>query len=174
MTFIDTLSGAWPAIDSRPIGQIEQEIVDELEFHVEMRTRENVLQGMSHDAARNAALTRFGNVAKIQQKCRHTLLGERIMWQRIQMALSIVLLAAVALLAAQLYSGQRANQAALADITASLKQLVQPPTSSIAPFAAAPSIGATPNNWSADRPFVAETVPKCGNSAVDPCSPKFA
>ena len=57
------------------------------------------------------------------------------MWQRIQMALSIVLLAAVALLAAQLYSGQRANEVALADITSTLKQLTQSPATGDAPAA---------------------------------------
>src|SRR5207248_10233394 len=125
MTLIRAVSIRLPVIDSRSVGDIEQEIVDELNFHVAMRTLDNTRRGFSPEVARDAALTQFGDFATIHQKCRRTLLGERIMWQRVQMAFSIVLLAAVALLAAQLYSGQRANQAALADFTSSLKQLAQ-------------------------------------------------
>lgn len=126
MSFIETLSACLPAIDARPIGQIEQEIVDELEFHIAMRTEENMTQGMSPEAARAAALDQFGNFAAVQRKCRLALLGARIMWQRIQLGLSFVLVAAVAVLALQLYSGQRANRAAIDDITSALKQLAPP------------------------------------------------
>jgi Bacterial Ig-like domain len=168
MTLIRTLSVRLPAIDPRSIGDIEQEIVDELDFHVAMRTQENTRRGMPLDAARDAALSQFGDFATIHQKCRRTLLGARIMWQRIQMVISIVLLAAVALLAAQLYSGQRANQAALADITSTLKQLTQPPANSESPSARLSSSRSVPNNWSADRPTVVETIPKNGDTSVDP------
>lgn len=167
MTPIRVLDACLPPIDSRSIGQIEQEIVDELDFHLAMRAEENTRHGMSPDAARDAALMQFGDVAKIQQRCRRALLGERIMWQRVQTALSILLLVAVALLAAQLYSGQRANQAALADITNSLKQLKQPLGTE--PLANPSSVTRpTPNHWSADRPVVVETIPKSGDTAVDP------
>jgi hypothetical protein len=127
MTFINTLSAHLPAIDSRPISQIEQEIADELDFHITMRTEENMTHGMSPDAARAAALAQFGDIAAVQQKCRRALLGARIMWQRIQMALSIVLLAAVVLLAVQFFNSQRANQAAIDDIASALKQLAPVP-----------------------------------------------
>jgi hypothetical protein len=123
MTLIESLSAYLPAIDLRPISQIEQEIVDELEFHIAMRTEENMNQGMSPAAARAAALTQFGDFAAVHQKCRRALLGARIMSQRIQMALSLVLLAAVMLLAVQLFTSQRANQAAIDDIASALRQL---------------------------------------------------
>ena len=67
MTFIRTLSARLPAIDSRSIGEIEQEIVDELDFHVAMRTEENIRRGMSAHAARDAAFTQFGDFATIRQ-----------------------------------------------------------------------------------------------------------
>lgn len=132
MAFINTLSQHLPAIDSRPIGQIEQEIFDELDFHIAMRTEENMSQGMSAEAARSAALARFGDFAAVRQRCRRALMGERIMWQRIQLGLSVVLLGAVVLLAVQLYSGQRANRAAIDDITSALKQLTPPAASAAA------------------------------------------
>lgn len=127
MSLKDTLSAALPVIDSRSISQVEQEIVDELDFHIAMRMEENMSQGMSPDVARSAALTQFGDLAVVQQQCRRALLGARIMWQRIQLALLFVLMAAVVVLALQMYAGQQANQAAIADITTALKQIGQPP-----------------------------------------------
>ena len=120
MAPIRSLSARLPAIDSRPTPQIEQEIVDELDFHIAMRTEENMSRGMLPDAAQSAALAQFGDFAAVHQKCRRALLGARIMWQRIQMGLSIVLLGAVVLLAVQLYNGQRANRESIDDIASAL------------------------------------------------------
>ena len=59
--------------DSRPIGEkIEQEIPDELEFHVEMRTLDNVTAGMPAAEARQDAMRRFGNFDRIYRVCRQT------------------------------------------------------------------------------------------------------
>ena len=110
-------------IDPRSTAEIDQEILDELDFHIAMRTEENISQGMPADAARQAALAQFGDFSTVYKNCRRALLGARIMWQRIQIVLSVVLLGAVVLLAVQLYTGQRANQAAIDDITSALKQL---------------------------------------------------
>ncbi len=126
MGILDSLGARLPAIDSRPISQVDQEIFDELEFHIAMRTEENMNLGMTADAARSAALVRFGDFAAVQQRCRRALLGERIMWQRIQMGLSVVLLGAVAVLAVQLYNGQRANRESIDDIASALKRLTPP------------------------------------------------
>src|SRR3989337_1921818 len=126
MSVVPTSVGL-PAVDSRSVGEIEGEIFAELEFHIEMRTLENARSGMSREAAREAALIQFGDFAKIQRECRRALLGGRIMWQRLQTVVSLVLLVAVGLLAIQVYSAQRANQAALAEITSALKQLSDKP-----------------------------------------------
>ncbi|HEX5470326.1 MAG TPA: permease prefix domain 1-containing protein [Lacipirellulaceae bacterium] len=127
MSLSRTILDAWPTIESRSIAQIEREIIDELEFHIAMRTEENMSHGMSPDAARAAAIAKFGDFAAVQRRCRLALLGARIMWQRIQMILSVVLLGAVVLLAFQFYNGQRANQAAIDDITSALKQFAPVP-----------------------------------------------
>src|SRR4051794_24793483 len=132
MTRIRTLTAKLPSIDSRSIGEIEQEIDDELDFHIAMRTEENMRRGISAAEARIGALTSFGDLEKIRQQCRRTLMGERMMWQRIQMVLSIVLLIAFAVLAAQVYSGQRDNQESLARISNSLRQLAERPANTIA------------------------------------------
>ena len=48
----------------------EREIDDELLFHIEMRTQENVASGMTHGAAREDAVRRFGDLAQIRAACR--------------------------------------------------------------------------------------------------------
>jgi len=49
---------------------VEREVDSELAFHLEMRIRELVEQGMTLDDARATALTRFGDVDRITEACR--------------------------------------------------------------------------------------------------------
>jgi putative ABC transport system permease protein len=48
---------------------LDQEVDDELTFHIEMRTRELVAKGMDPEAARAAALRRLGDVGKVKRAC---------------------------------------------------------------------------------------------------------
>jgi putative ABC transport system permease protein len=48
---------------------VEQEIDEEIAFHVEMRTRELIAQGVDPAAARTAAIGRFGDVARLRRTC---------------------------------------------------------------------------------------------------------
>ncbi len=50
--------------------KIEDEVSDELAFHLEMRVRELVERGMAPEAARAEALRRFGNLAGVADACR--------------------------------------------------------------------------------------------------------
>jgi len=50
--------------------KLDRDLADELKFHVEMRTRENIAAGMSPEEARYAALRQFGNVASLQDQTR--------------------------------------------------------------------------------------------------------
>jgi predicted permease len=50
--------------------QLDRDLADELRFHVEMRTRENVAAGMSPEEARETALRQFGNVGSLQEQTR--------------------------------------------------------------------------------------------------------
>jgi predicted permease len=54
---------------------VEREVDSELAFHLEMRVRELVEQGMTPDDARAAALERFGDLDRITEACRD--LGRR-------------------------------------------------------------------------------------------------
>ncbi len=49
-------------------GRMEGELDDELAFHVERETEENVRRGMGLEEARRAALLRFGGVAKAREE----------------------------------------------------------------------------------------------------------
>lgn len=49
---------------------VKQEIDDELEFHMEQRTAENIAAGMSPEEAARAARRRFGNVQSVREECR--------------------------------------------------------------------------------------------------------
>ncbi|HEY6829807.1 MAG TPA: ABC transporter permease [Gemmatimonadaceae bacterium] len=55
----------------------ETEVDDELRFHVEERIRSYVASGMSHEAARNAALERFGDIAAVREACARMLAEDR-------------------------------------------------------------------------------------------------
>ena len=48
---------------------VDQEVDEELAFHVEMRTRELVERGMDPAAARRLALERLGDVARLKRTC---------------------------------------------------------------------------------------------------------
>ncbi len=48
----------------------EQEMDDELRFHLERQIEQNVAHGMSEGEARYAALRQFGNVGEIKEECR--------------------------------------------------------------------------------------------------------
>jgi putative ABC transport system permease protein len=50
--------------------QTDDEVAEELHFHIEMRERENIAAGMTPDEAREDARRRFGNFEQLKQTCR--------------------------------------------------------------------------------------------------------
>src|SRR5262245_41878996 len=48
---------------------LDQEVDEELAFHLEMRTRELVERGMDPSAARDEALRRIGNLSRVRRTC---------------------------------------------------------------------------------------------------------
>jgi hypothetical protein len=54
----------------RTAHELEQELDDELQFHIEMQTEQNIGSGMAPRAARTAALRRFGGIEQIKEQCR--------------------------------------------------------------------------------------------------------
>jgi predicted permease len=60
----------------------EQEVDEELRFHLEQRTREYIASGMSPDAAREAAGRRFGDAARVREACASVLVAHRAAEER--------------------------------------------------------------------------------------------
>jgi hypothetical protein len=163
MSKLESLAARLASADERSVAEIEQEIVDELEFHIAMRTEENVRNGSLPDDARRQAINRFGNFEQIRRTCRRALLGERIVLQRIQTVLTAMLLLGVLALAYQMRVWQQAaravqegNNAALSELAAAVRELK------------APASPRRPANWLADRPHVVETSPVHNAKDVDP------
>src|SRR4051812_44249316 len=64
----------------------ERDMDEELRFHLEMQTAENVAAGMSPEEARQAALRAFGGVEQIKEDCRDVR-GTRViewLWQDVR------------------------------------------------------------------------------------------
>jgi ABC-type antimicrobial peptide transport system permease subunit len=50
--------------------QLDQELADELRFHLEKQIEQNIAAGMSAEEARYAALRKFGGVEQVKEECR--------------------------------------------------------------------------------------------------------
>ncbi len=118
----------------RSEAEIEAEIADEIEFHLEQRTRELVAAGMGEAEARTEAERRFGSLERVRQGCRWIQLGERIMLQRIQVVLNLVLVTAVVVLGWSFWSSNKSMQEELHRMSA----LLTPHAAELAPREAAP------------------------------------
>jgi predicted permease len=68
MTFLRTIWRRLGALGKRPA--VKREIDEELRFHVEQRTAENIAAGMTTEEAARAARKRFGNFQSVREECR--------------------------------------------------------------------------------------------------------
>jgi hypothetical protein len=111
----------WFEWAERSEAEIEAEIADELEFHLEQRTRELVEAGLGVAEARSEAERRFGSVERVRKDCRWVQLGERIMLQRIQVGLNVVLVVAVGALGMSYWQSNRVMRDQLQKLSALLE-----------------------------------------------------
>ncbi|HKE01625.1 MAG TPA: permease prefix domain 1-containing protein [Planctomycetota bacterium] len=166
MSFLRTLGLPLRPSDPRTVREVDDEIHDELEFHLAMRVRDNVAAGMSEDDARRDAERRFGDVDVVRRECRKTQLGDRLMVQRLSLVLMLVVLAAVVALAAQTWSAQRASEDSLMAMRADLARL----TDALKPSASPPSgvvrIGDDLVEYASDG-----TPGTASRRAIPPCDP---
>ncbi len=148
--------------DPRPVAEIDSEILEELRFHIALRTEDNIAAGMAPDVARHDALHRFGDFERVRRACRRIRVGERIMLQRVQILLTTVLLGAVVYLLVAHYNSQRAQQATLAKMTETLERLAVVRSGENAPLETelAAKVAAAP-------PVVVKTVPESGAVKTD-------
>ena len=71
---------------------VKREIDEELRFHIEQRTAENIAAGMSPEEAAREARKRFGNVQSVREECREVRgasFGEAI-WQDVRFGLRML------------------------------------------------------------------------------------
>ncbi|HYD02546.1 MAG TPA: permease prefix domain 1-containing protein [Phycisphaerales bacterium] len=127
-------------IDERPLEQIDRDIDDELAAHLSQLEHDLVLEGLSPDAARAEALTRFGNPQTHKRRCRDVALQERRMKTYAQMIVTVgcgLLLGAVT--TAVWFSQQSAN-AALVSMNTRMEEMSRALNSRApAPIAADPT-----------------------------------
>src|ERR1700733_6310401 len=50
--------------------KLDRDMAEEMRFHLNQRTTDNAADGVPADEARHAALRKFGNVARIQERAR--------------------------------------------------------------------------------------------------------
>jgi predicted permease len=50
--------------------RVERDMEDEIRFHIQMRTKQYIEQGLTPEAAARAAAQRFGNISRIKESCR--------------------------------------------------------------------------------------------------------
>ncbi len=138
MDLLQTMREHLPTLDLRPLPELEAEIHEELEFHLEMRFLDNMAAGMSPDDARRNARQRFGDFEQNRQACRKITLGARIMLSRIQAILLVVLLGAVIHLGMRFYQMQAANERQLKTLTDTIERLQAAQIRSTTPVATIP------------------------------------
>src|SRR5207302_2437057 len=68
MRWVDKLQMRLRSLLRRP--RVEQELDDELRFHLEQQVEENLAAGMSPEEARYAARRSIGGVAQMKEECR--------------------------------------------------------------------------------------------------------
>jgi len=112
-----------PPPDSRSESEIEADIADEILFHLRESAREFREAGETEEAARALAKEQFGNVEGYKRQMKRIALKERIMLQRINLALMIIVILVVGAVSVQVFTTQRYNTLALQAITAKLADM---------------------------------------------------
>lgn len=125
--------GDW---DPRTPQEVDREVQDELSFHLEMIEAELREQGMNADAAASEARRRFGDVERYRRECRDVALKERIMIQRINLFLLVIVAAALGVSAWQSWAGQQRTAQAVDAMNQRLEAVAAKLGQSSAPDAA--------------------------------------
>ena len=87
----------WPG-DSRPPQEIDDEIAEELRLHLDLLAEEYEQRGMTPEDAKWEAEQRFGDLESLTRRCRDIKRGDVPMLNRIQVALTCLLLLGVVFL----------------------------------------------------------------------------
>ena len=123
MSIQQVLHHCWPHARTQTATDIDSDIREEFEFHLEMRTQDNIKTGMTPDEARRDAQKRFGDFEANRRACRKITLGPRILVARLQSALVVLLIVAVAYQGLLLYRIQTASRDKIESLTQQVAEL---------------------------------------------------
>ncbi len=96
----------WPR-DGRSMREIDADVCEELQSHVERIVDEQVRAGVPADEARRRAAEQFGDAARYAAECRRIDLGERLLVRRAMAVVCVVLLAACGYLGWRTWQGEQ-------------------------------------------------------------------
>ena len=123
MPLQSTLERWLPSSVWQSTATIDQEIRDELEFHLAMRTEENLQAGMTPDEARRDAEQRFGDYEANRRACQTIALGPRRYLPWVQLGLVVALLVAVVYMGVQLVQLQARSDSQIEALHRTIEQL---------------------------------------------------
>jgi hypothetical protein len=82
--------------DDRPTEEIDDEIAEELQLHLDLLAEEQERRGLAPEEAKQKAAERFGDFNQLLRRCRREKQGDAPMLLRVQTALLVLLIALVA------------------------------------------------------------------------------
>lgn len=92
----EACTAALRAIDDRPLAQVRAEIAEELQDHVERLRAECRNAGVPEPEIQSRIAERFGDLSEYARRCERIVLKERIMLQKVNFGLLIVVLGTLA------------------------------------------------------------------------------
>lgn len=123
MTLAQAMVRLLPGATLQSASEIDAEIRDELEFHLAMRTEENVRDGLPPEEARHDAEQRFGDYESSRRACRKIDLGPQLLVQRVQLTLLVLLAAAVVFQAVVLVNQRASSATQIEALTRTIEQM---------------------------------------------------
>lgn len=127
----DALRAYLSRIDERPVEQIDHDIDEELATHLFELEHDLTLTGLSPDAARREALSRFGNPQTHKRRCRDVALMERRMKTYAQTIVTIACGLLLGVVTTSVWFNQQSASAAIADMNQRMDELTRSLTSRV-------------------------------------------
>jgi hypothetical protein len=122
---LDSLRTYLSRIDERPVEQIDRDIDDELATHIALLEDHLIQSGLSPAAARETALSRFGNPQSHKRRCRDVALMERRMKTYAQIIVTIACGLLLGAVTTSIWFNQQSANAALAGMSSRIDELSQ-------------------------------------------------
>jgi hypothetical protein len=156
--------------DGRSAGDVEADIREELAFHISEREGELIEGGMEPAEAAAAARAEFGDVDRVTAQCRGIQLGERIMLQRINLAITLTAVVLLGVFLWRMESGRTQTADGFGAVQAELASL----RAFVADAASDPG-EPVPVETAASEPAASAAPPRAGHAAGDGVElPKYA